>query len=69
MHEGPKEWERRPNGCPDDEHWKECYRNGLIAGPHCNHPSDTVDNRDGMPICPHKPNAVTRKTYNQRSEK
>lgn len=65
------EWDQKPNGCADDEHWKECVRKGYIKrNSLCNHPeNDYVDNRDGYPICRHHSNAVRKKIYDQRSSK
>lgn len=65
----PPEWEQRPNGCPDDEHWKECYRNGWIKkGTFCKHPGEAYVDNDGIPICCHNPNAVKLKDYLKRKE-
>lgn len=66
----PEEWERKPIGCYSEEHWKECRRNGRVdSNGRCSHPSDDVNSEDGIPICPHKPNAISIKNYNQRKEK
>ncbi len=68
--DGPQEWEERPNGCPDDEHWKECYRKGHIGVKGmCNHPTDYFVNiRDGMPICHHRDNKVHVEKFRMRKE-
>lgn len=64
------EWDEKPNGCADEEHWKECYRNGWVKkGCFCKHPGGQyVDNRDGFPICRHHPNAMPIKAYNQSND-
>jgi len=63
-------WDKKPNGCADEEHWKECVRKGYLKrGCSCLHPGDSyVDNRDGYPICRHHPNAVKESIYMGRKD-
>jgi len=68
---GPNDWDRRPHGCSDDEHWKECWRKGYINEKgHCWHPeTGYVHIKDGTPICHHSGEAVSVKKYSMRGSK